>query len=159
MRRWFYSLDDRERTVVSLGLLSLLLITIYLFIIEPTGKAVEQLNHRLIARDAEYKQLQQIAQEYKSLDQADNKTVPKLDRSLLSLIDQSSQEAGIKQAIKRLTPEGDKKVRVHFEGAEFNRVIGWLVTNYQQQGVSVSGLTVRKTDEPGMISGTVMLVR
>ncbi|WP_275100444.1 type II secretion system protein GspM [Sedimenticola hydrogenitrophicus] len=159
MRAWFYSLAERERFIVSFGLLVLLLIIVYLLIIEPANRSVDQAFHKVNAIETDVVRLQQIIGKYNELDEFKNTPSQEIGRSLLSLIDQSSESSGIKTAIKRLMPEGDAKVRVHLENAEFNRLISWLISNYQQQGISTEALNIRVTDEPGTISGTVLLVR
>ncbi|MGD2117155.1 MAG: type II secretion system protein GspM [Chromatiales bacterium] len=159
MTAWFLSLNKRDRKAVSTGIMIIAAVLFYLLVFEPLNHVLQEQRLRVESRNENLSNFRELVREYQSLDgKAENKHADE-NRSLISIIDQSSKSSLISQSIKRLTPEGEERVRVHFEEAEFNRVINWLIMNYEQNGVRAESLSLRETEMPGVVSGVVVMDR
>lgn len=152
MKAWLATLQPRERNMLFFGVAAVLLTLGYLLAFEPFMLAKEQAGHRVKAQQALLGHLQQVAKEVKSI-KASGGGVARVKGkgSLLSMIDQSSRKAGIKPAIKRLTPEGDGRVRLWLEAVAFDQLINWLATVSRNSGLMVENINFSSEDKPGLV--------
>lgn len=157
MKEWFQSLATRERQTVLGGTVTVALLLGYLLIYEPLGVGLTESQAALERKTSEFKQLSDISQKYKMLGPAKRKPTSKSGRSLLAIIDQSSSRVGIKSAIKRLTPEGESKVRVRVEDVSFDKLVEWLVANSSKNLIHAELFMVRQTEKRGIVNATLLL--
>lgn len=160
MISWFFALAPRERLILTGGALVLLLLLGYALILEPLDAAIRQKESALRAQLSQMNDLRIIAMEYRSLGGIEPKQGSGTQStSLLAIVDSSGTAQGIKDSIKRLSPEGKDKVRVHLEEASFDNLVLWLAqlsTDYQ---ITTESTNVRRGDEVGKVSGNLMLQR
>lgn len=159
MIEWYKNLAVRERRFILIGAAIVALLLIYVLAYEPLESGLNQSQMTLDRKRLEFNKLINISQKYKQLRPLKNRSAAKDDRSLLAIIDQNSSVAGIKSAIKRLTPEGDSKVRVRVEDVAFDKMIEWLVTNASKNSIHAELLLVRRTEKKGIINATLLLSR
>ena len=76
--------------------------------------------------------------------------------SVLAVVSNQASSSGL--ALSRIEPEGDTRVRVWLEKADFNLVAGWL-GKLAGQGVRLDEVQVEKQGEGGGVSGRFVLSR
>jgi general secretion pathway protein M len=158
MKLWLAGLQERERRTLMLGAVALALILGYLYLFEPLMSAREQAGSRVQAQRALLAHLQRVAAEASLLKGSGPATRAVAPQSILAAVDQSSRQAGIKPSIKRLTPEGSKKVRLWLEKASFDQLMGWLAGVNAQSGLVVENINLTPEDEPGLVRVNLTLV-
>lgn len=158
MRQWLAGLQVRERRALMLGVAALVFTAGYLFLFEPLMLAREQAGNQVQAQRVLLAHLQQVAVEVNRLKGARPVTKAKAPRSILAAVDQSSRQAGIKSSIKRLTPEGSKKVRLWLEKASFDQLVGWLAGLNAQSGLIVENINLTPEDDPGLVRANLTLL-
>jgi general secretion pathway protein M len=160
MISWFFSLAPRERLILAGGALALSLLLGYVLILEPLDAAIRQKETILGAQRNQMRDLKAIAAEYRSLGGVESKGQNSTrSSSLLAIVDSSGTAQGIKDSIKRLSPEGKDKVRIQLQEAPFDNLVLWLAqlsTDYQ---VTTKSTNVRRGDEVGKVSGNLLLQR
>lgn len=158
LAEWWNGLAARERRTLILGGIALAII-FYVFIIWlPAHRDADQLRAHLAEQRATLAWMQQAAAEFKALRGASGPAPSPLgNRSLFSLVDQSARQAGLGNALRQVEPTGDKRVRVNLQQANFDAMIGWLVTLRSQYGVEATLLSVRATDAPGQVNAQLEL--
>jgi general secretion pathway protein M len=156
MIEWFHNLALRERQFVSIGAVFVLLSLVYLFVFEPLANGLEESRIYLDQKQSDWEKLENISNEYKRLGATKNTFVAKDNRSLLAVIDQSGSKVGIKSSIKRLTPEGENKVRVRVEDVAFDSLLEWLVANSTKHSIHAELFIARKTDGKGKVNATLL---
>jgi general secretion pathway protein M len=160
MISWFSTLAPRERLVLTGGALLLLILFSYLLVLEPLEAAIRQKESMLQAQHGQMNDLRVMAAEYRSLGSPEPKGGGAMrDTSLLAIVDASGTAQGIKDSIKRLSPEGKDKVRIHLEEAPFDKLVGWLVQLSTEYQITAESTAVRRSDEMGKVSGNLMLRR
>jgi general secretion pathway protein M len=159
MKEWFHSLAARERHAVLIGAVVVTLLLGYLLIYEPLEIGLTESQVALERKKDELKQLSDISQKYKMLGPAKITAKSNGGKSLLATIDQSSSDVGIKSAIKRLTPEGESKVRVRVESVSFDKLVEWLVINSSENLIHAELFMVRQTEKKGVVNATLLLSR
>ena len=161
MRGWWATLQAREQRPLTLGMLAIILTFGYLFLFEPLSLAREQVGNRVQSQRALFVHLQQVAQEAAMLQGQGGAMVQpnKGKRSVLAAVDQSSRSAGIKSSIKRLTPEGNDRVRLWLEKASFDHLMGWLIGMNQSDGLVIDNINITPEDETGLVRVNLTLVQ
>ena len=79
--------------------------------------------------------------------------------SLSTLIDQSAQQAGLAQALKRVEPRQDGKLNVRLEAVEFAGLLSWLHALYQQHGVTIVNAILNRQSVSGQVDVRLILQR
>jgi general secretion pathway protein M len=161
MISWFYSLVPRERLILTGGLLLLLILLGYVLVLEPLDAAIRQKESILGAQRGQMSDLRAIAAEYRSLGDIEPKGGGGGARSasLLAIVDSSGAAQGMKDSIKRLSPEGKDKVRIHLQEASFDNLVRWLAQLSIDYQITTESTNVRRGDEVGKVSGDLMLQR
>ncbi len=159
MNDWYQNISMEERQYLWLGSLFAVLLLLYLFMYRPLEAILEESVETLSSKQLELTELINITNEYKILGTPQNANAPKDNRSLLAIIDQSGSAIGIKTSIKRLTPEGNNKVRVRIEDVEFDKLIEWLVINSTKHLIHAELFLVKKGEQTGRVNATLLLIR
>lgn len=79
--------------------------------------------------------------------------------SLLAIIDRSSRDAGLGNAVQRIQPEGPDKAAVTIGNGSFNALVRWLRQLQQKYGVTIAALNVVRGEEQGRIEARMTLER
>ncbi|MCP3662582.1 MAG: type II secretion system protein M [Gammaproteobacteria bacterium] len=157
MKKWLANQSPRERRFVLTGGALLLGVMIYVMVIEPLSEAIEATSEGVVSQQKLLSELQQITAEYKSQKKAAPQSKQVTKQSLLAVIDQSAEKEGVKPAIKRLTPDGQTKVRVRLEGAKFDNLMSWLNHLSATYSIQANRVTLRGVGTEGIVNGNVEL--
>lgn len=159
MNEWFNQLSRRERTILAWGALVVLALLLYTLVSDPLEASVQEKRESAQAQARLLGTLQGVVSAYNGLGGSDGRAIQGRDASLLTVIDQSAGLNGLKPAIKRLSPEGDDKVRVRLETAPFDPLARWLATLATDYGIRVDTITIRAGENPGQVDGNLVLQR
>ncbi len=140
MTKWWATLQDREKKALGFGVIGLVVMGGYLFLVEPFMEQRDLLTTRVAAQKNLKTHLEGVAQEAKSL-RSNASGAKKLSGSgrdtLLAVISKTSRQNGIKESMKRITPEGSDKARIWLEGASFDQMILWVMAVNKTYGIKV----------------------
>ncbi|MGB5062970.1 MAG: type II secretion system protein GspM, partial [Candidatus Competibacter sp.] len=78
-------------------------------------------------------------------------------RSLLTLVDQTARTAGLKTALKRVTPQGEDKLSAQLDAVEFDKLIPWLGMLERDHHLTIVNLSVDRTGAAGLVNARVIL--
>ena len=154
MTKWLANLQTRERRTLIFGAVSLVAIVGYLFVFEPFMEEREQLINRVQTQRALRAYMEQAALEAKSLRAnagGANKKSGAQRGTLLAVVSKTSRSGGIKESMKRITPEGNKKARLWFENVSFDKMIAWLTTINRSNGIKAENINITAEDTPGSV--------
>lgn len=79
--------------------------------------------------------------------------------SLFGVVDRSARATALAGTLSRIQPEGADTVRVWFDDAPFNDLVGWLAVLQREHGVQVTAFAVDRTATPGRVSARLTLSR
>lgn len=158
LRERFLALQPRERVLVSVGALAVSLTLIYLLLWEPLAQAHTQRRAALEASRALAAQLEVAAQKVQTLRRPAGAQAGQ-NLSLMAAVDQASKQPTLGKSPSRIQPEGDREVRVWFEGVAFDALVRWLFDLQTRYGVSVQTLDVEPQAAPGEVNVRLSLVR
>ena len=152
----FSSLSPRERVLVVLAMLVGALMLVYLYAWEPKTRQLDNL------RDIQVPASEQtLAWVRQALDQAKNRPGASAEKiiegPLLTVIEQTAQKAGVRDAIRRIQPNQSRAVKIWMEEVSFDAWLRWLEL-LRSQNVFVDRASIAKSS-PGMTTIRVTLAR
>lgn len=160
MKAWWDSLSIRERALVGGGVAVTVTLLLYILAWEPLRASRHQLQQTVATQRADVAWMRQATQEVKRLGPSATMGQTASDeRSLLTLVDQTAKASALGAAMKRVAPQGDDKLSAQLDGAEFEKLIPWLVSLEQQHHLVIVSLSVDRTDTPGLVNARVVLGR
>lgn len=158
-RSRYIKLAPRERVIVVVGSIVVLLTVIYLGVIEPVVNAHRNRIAALASSRAQATQLEIAAAAVASAGPKSGASQAGRGMSLLAAIDQSTRGGALTKAPASLQPEGDHEVKVRFEEVPFDSLVRWLAELQTRYGVSVQTLDVEAQSGTGLVNVRLSLNR
>jgi general secretion pathway protein M len=157
---WWRGQSGRDRRMLQVGALAVVLLLGWAFVWYPLARAREQLQARVERERIDLAWMRQTAAELATLRaKGERGQVDRQGKSLLALADVTARGAGLAGALKRVEPTGTgpKSVRVSFETANFDALIGWIDALARDYGVQASDLSADKIEGMGQVNARVVL--
>jgi general secretion pathway protein M len=152
--RW-HLLQPRERVILAGGAVVALFLLGYALIWAPLQRDLTRLRASVPQARLQLKSMQAQAQQIARL--RNSKRVRTDSASLLTQLDRSAQQRGLRQYITRMEPEGQDAVRVALDRVSFNTLIAWLADVQQQSGVRLDTATITAHTDAGIVSARLLL--
>ncbi len=159
MKAWWENLGARERGLIVVGTVLVMMLLSYVLAWEPLRNSDRRLRQNVVERRADLAWMRQAAEEIKRLGGAGAARPVADNRSLLTLVDQTARAAGLGAALKRVAPQGDDKLSAQLDGAEFDKLIPWLSGLERDQAIAIISLNVDRTDAPALVNARIVLGR
>ncbi|MFQ5994205.1 MAG: type II secretion system protein GspM [Acidiferrobacterales bacterium] len=156
LSRW-RALELRERIVIAGGTVIALVMLFYAFAWMPMQRDLSQLRVNVPKTRAELALMRVQAREVKKL-QAGGGPVGTAG-NLLTKLERSAVERGLRQNISRMEPDGDHAVRLALDGIRFNDLVRWLADLHQQAGVRADTATISAEASTGVVNARLLLRR
>ena len=158
IKEWLAGLEQKERLLVfgAAGLLGVILL--YAIFVRPLHTKYNKLATSVEEQHETLQWMQQSASRVQQLKGASPAAGNGLGgRSLLSVTDSAARAAKLGSALKKVEPEGRDGVRVWFESATFDSVVGWLDVMGSRYGADVETITLERTKQAGRVNIRVTL--
>jgi general secretion pathway protein M len=157
MKNILAGLDARQRSLVVSGVTILGILMIAL-IWGSLLNDVERLNSIVTEQQKLEQWMQQASREALQLrGVTSGNSALTGNKSLLALVDETAKQSRLGQAMKRVEPEGQDKVRIQLDGAVFDDMAQWLEKLELSYNVRVERISVDKLDHPGYVNARVTL--
>jgi len=157
MKSWYLSKSPQERQIISVISVLVVLSLIYLIIWAPLSDSYQRNQIQLKAKrsllswmEPSSRQIQQLQNNQKNGRQPNQKP-------LLSTADSTIKSFGLGSQMKRLEPQGNNKVQIWFENADFDLLIKWIASISSEQHIRVSSINVDGLAQAGKVSARVVL--
>lgn len=159
MKEWFLSLNARERLIVAGGAIVLAILLIYSLTWAPLNRTLGSLRTHVQSQQEQLTWMREASQEVRALQRTQPRRIQTGNKSLLSLVDQSATQAGLKSSLQRMDPEGDDGLKLQLSDVSFDRLILWLGDLEKKFGISVSSLALTHAQKPGHVEARLTLER
>lgn len=155
----YQELQARERLMVSVGIVVVLITLLYLVLWEPAAKA--RLNQAAALSDARAlaERLEVIATAVQKARASGVGAIQGREQSLLTLIDQQGKSAELGKPPTRLQPEGENEVKVWFEDVPFDALARWMATLESRYGVQIAGAELERRGGVGLVNARLTVTR
>lgn len=81
------------------------------------------------------------------------------DQSLVLVVDRTTRNKGLATYLKRNQPDGTDAIRLRFEDAPFDNLLGWLVEMQSTYGVGAISANIDSSRSPGRVNCNLVLSR
>ncbi|GGE42691.1 type II secretion system protein M [Halopseudomonas oceani] len=158
MNAWWSGLAPRERRILLLGGLALVLILAWVAIWEPLVQGRSALRSEVARMSAEAVWMEQASDEVRRRARLEQRApaLPGGGGSVLTLIEVSANAAGLRSALTRVQPEGEG-ARLILDDVSFDALMGWLAELEQRQGLLVTQLALEGSEAAGQVSARILL--
>lgn len=158
LKERFMALQPRERLIIVVGSILVLLIALYTLGIAPLNKAVSERNARVLQKQQDLLWMQSIAAPLSALQRA-QPAQASAGESLVVVIANSASSGNIAGALTGQTPDGGNGVRVRFEGVQFDALVVWLGALQRDYGIQVKTAEINRIAQPGQVNASLALSR
>jgi general secretion pathway protein M len=159
LKDWFYSLQPRERMLVTGGAIAVLAVAIYIFALAPFYAAVNGSAERVAKKEGDLAWMRSVGGEVLALSASAPSAAAPTGESLVVLIDRAARECGLGSALTGQTPNGENGIRVRLEQAEFDKLIVCLGSLQQAHSVTIESANIDRTAKPGFVNASLVLTR
>lgn len=158
MKEWLNSLAPRERTMVIIAAVAVILALGYAVAWSPLTSSVAHLEQSVEEQLALKQWMQQSALEVNRLRNTAGAGGGD-HRSLLAVVDQTSKQSQLAPAVKRIEPDGQELVRVTLEQASFDDLVTWLGRLQRNFSVRVADVSIDRQADSGRVNVHLTLKR
>lgn len=152
--RWS-ELPARDQQILRYSAVIIGLLLFYLFIVDPVHSSRDNAEQRLRSAQEAWAVAQRQASDLKT---AANGTSTSYSGSLLTHVESSAQQQGLRNALERLQPSGDLQIQVSLAGASYSQLMQWLGT-LRQQGVRTQRVDIQQDRNSDLLDVQILLVR
>ena len=152
--RWS-ELQARDQQILRYSAVIIGLLLFYLFIVDPVHSGRDNAEQRLRSAQEAYAIAQRQASDLKA---GASGSATSDSGSLLTEVESSAQQQGLRNALKRLQPSGDKQIQVSLEGASYKQLMQWL-SSLRRQGVRVQRVDIQQDRNSDLLGAQLLLVR
>ena len=158
MKAWFFSLTQRERTMVEIAAALTMVFLLYVLVFEPITNNYERNKNNLATAVETLEWMRSASQEVAKLRGGNSSAVKPQDKKfILGVVDRSVRKAGLANVMKRVQPEGDLGVRVWFENAAFDDLMVWIATMESEHNLRVNEINIEETESTGLVNVRLFL--
>jgi general secretion pathway protein M len=155
---WWRAQSERDRRMLAGGAVAAALLLGWAFVWHPLAQSRERLRMQVATDRTNLAWMRQASAELGTLRAGGARAqVDRQGKSLLALADATARGAGLGTALKRVEPAGAKSVRVSFETANFDALIGWIDALARDYGVQATDLSADKVEGLGLVNARVVL--
>ncbi len=147
-------LSERERRMVMFGGIAAVVLLIA-GVILPLETSVSKAQQRIGQKQADLTWMRSVGPELANSGPV--AAQPTSPDSLLVVVDRAARESGLGQALTNSEPQGQGKLRVRLEKAQFDILVGWLARLADQHGIGVESATVDNAGAPGVVNAGLVL--
>lgn len=152
--RW-QGLQTREQHLLRYGAVILGLLLLYLLIIDPVYSGRDDAEQRLRSAREAFSIAQRQAADLKA---SSSQPAASEAGSLLTQVESSAQQQGLRNALKRLQPSGNDQIQVSLEGASYEQLMQWL-GELHQQGVRAQRVDIQLDPKSNLLGVQLLLAR
>lgn len=152
--RWS-ELQARDQRILRYSAVIVGLLLFYLFIVDPVQSGRDDAEQRLRSAQEAYAVAQRQASDLKA---ARSNAGASQTGSLLTRVENSAQQQGLRSALKRLQPGGENQIQVSLEGASYGQLMQWL-TSLNQQGIRAQRVDIQPDRSSDLLGVQLLLVR
>ena len=152
--RWS-ELPPRDQRILRYSAVIVGLLLFYLLVVDPVYSSRDDAEQRLRSAQEAYVVAQRQASDLKA---AASGSSASNSGSLLTQVESSAQQQGLRNALQRLQPSGDNQIQVSLEGASYEQLMQWL-SSLHRQGVRAQRVDIQQDRNSDLLGAQLLLVR
>jgi general secretion pathway protein M len=157
VKDWYLGLEPRERLIVGIGAVLVLLAVIWGLLINPLYNASAAATSRIEAKRGTLTFLRAAAAELSTATHLPAARPDLAGQSLVVIVDRSARQAGLGPALTNNQPIGDDGIRVRLENASFEAVARWLDALGAGSGLAIESASFDRAPQAGRVNASLTL--
>lgn len=149
------TLQPRERLVVAGGGVILLALLCYAVVWAPLQHELSRLRADVPKQRAQLALMQAQARQVARLRASTRSSVGA--GNLLTGLEQSAQQLGVRENITRMEPDGTNTVRLSLDSVNFNTLLSWLADLQSKGGIRTETATITAQPDPGLVDARLLV--
>jgi type II secretory pathway component PulM len=158
MTEWWAQLAPRERILVAVCGVFIVLALIWSLGIQPLYKGSAKLQEKVASKQSQLANLQELASQVSSTAGDSVSGASRTNESIVVVIDKTTRNSSLANYLKRNQPEGTNGVRLRFEGAPFDGLVQWLGELNKTYGMTMVSASFDDSG-PGRVNCSIVLTR
>lgn len=151
---WFYGLQPRERWIVAVGAVLVVIIVGWGFVLKPMRAETARLQASVDTKQRLLIDVARVEAEQPT-NVADGRHGS--DQTLYQLMDNTAAEYGLGHPRSRAN--GPSGVDVTLQNASFDAIVRWIAALQDMYGIEVETASLTPTREPGLVNANLLLRR
>jgi type II secretory pathway component PulM len=151
-----YSL--REKAIVAVALLVVILLGVHAFVIEPYQERVAILHQDIEQQNSDLVWMKSVVARLPAAGVASSVSNQAISGTLASFIDQVVRRQGLREQLSQISPIGNDEIRMRYKAVDFNRLVGFIA-QINGSGLEVKDIRILPADIPGIVDSNIVLVR
>jgi len=148
--------SSREKSIVVIALLVVIVLAFHAMIIEPYQQRLAQLHDSLDQHSADLDWMRSVVPRLPASDSAIN--VQEINGTLANFIDQAVRRQGLSNQLSQMSPVGNDEIRMRYSAVDFNRLISFIAY-INSSGLEVRDIRISSADDPGVVDSSLVFTR
>ena len=146
----------REKAIVGLGLLVLIVLGIHAFVIEPYQERVATVREAIAQQRADLAWMRSAVAGMPTGEAVAG--TAQISGTLANFINQAVQRQGLSGQLSQISPIGNDEVRMRYSAVDFNRLVSFIA-QVNSSGLDIKDIRISAADNPGIVDSSLVLVR
>ena len=151
-----YSL--REKAIVAIALLVVIVLGVHAFVIEPYQERVATLQQDIEQHDTDLVWMKSAVARLPAGGAANAVNNQAISGTLANFIDQVVRRQGLSEQLSQISPIGNDEIRMRYKAVDFNRLVSFI-GQINTSGLEVRDIRILPGDIPGIVDSHIVLVR
>lgn len=153
MKNYWNSLNHREKAMVALAAITVMVYLFYLLVYSPLKTSLNTKTHQLIEKTDTLKWMQKARLQERSSHAREAIS----NGQLLTLIANQLKEGPLKRFPNQLQQTSNGEIQLNFNEVPFNQCLKWLEKIHQNYAVTIKQLNAEKTQTSGLVKLSIIL--
>lgn len=154
--QWVAGKTPRERLLLGIAVLMGALVLLGVFVVDPLVSWRHDTEARLEKHRALLAWVEPKAAEAARLTR---RTSPESGRLSMAQIEQSLRDAGLTEALRRLSPGVGSQFEAAFEAVSYEDMLEWLARTQASSGMTVQQMRIEPAGAPGLVNLSLTATR
>jgi type II secretory pathway component PulM len=151
-----YSL--REKAIVAIALLVVIVLGAHAFVIEPYQERVATLQQDIEQHNTDLVWMKSAVARLPVGGVANAASNQAISGTLANFIDQVVRRQGLSEQLSQISPIGNDEIRMRYKAVDFNRLVSFI-GQINTSGLEVRDIRILPGDIPGIVDSHIVLVR
>jgi type II secretory pathway component PulM len=151
-----YSL--REKAVVAVALVVVIVLGVHAFVIEPYQERVAFLQEAIEQQDSDLVWMKSAVARLPAAGAASSPGGQAISGTLANFIDQVVRRQGLSEQLSQISPIGSDEIRMRYNSVDFNRLVSFIA-QVNASGLEIKDIRILPADIPGIVDSNIVLVR
>jgi type II secretory pathway component PulM len=157
MSDWLAQYSLREKMIVAVALLTMLVIAVHSLVIEPYQLRVVELQSELEQQRADLDWMKSAVARLPA-GSADTNSTVEIAGTLANFVDQAVRKQGLSGQLTQMSPVGSDEIRMRYSAVDFNRLITFIA-QVNASGLDVKDIRISPGEIRGIVDSNIVLVR